>query len=256
MAFSAHEVLEESWNHSKRTYWAWWPIAIVAIVVVVVLQVVATLFGSWADGMDGFGASIVGLIAAVFGIASILAVFLMTLGVYRNAYAVSGGEAPSVARLFEISNYWWFFAATLVYIGMVFLGTLALVIPGLIIAFMLGLYPYALVSGNSTNGFSALATSWDRITSNFWKYIGLRVVLTGVPIAVFIAFMLFIGAIGGGASIMSAGLFGDGFLEGIFVIVLAIAGFVVGVLVYIFAVIFALTSDATAYRRLAPEWAQ
>lgn len=255
MAFSAHEVLEESWNHSKRTYWSWWPVAIVAIVIPAVLQVITTLFGGWARNIDGFGGSIVGLVAAVFGIASILAVFLMMLGVYRNAYAVSGGESPSVARLFETSSYWWFVVSTLVYIAMVVLGLFALVIPGLIIAFMLGLYPYALVSGNSSNGFSALATSWDRITSHFWKYIGLRVVLTGVPIAVFIAFLLFIGAIGGGASILSAGMFGDGFIEGIFVIVLAIAGFVVGILLYIFAIIFAWTSDATAYRRLAPEWA-
>lgn len=256
MAFSAHEVLEESWNHSKRSYWGWWPVAIVAIVIPVVLQVIATLFGSWADGMDGFGASIVGLIAAVFGIATMLAVFLMMLGVYRNAFAVSGGESPSVARLFETSSYWWFVAATLVYIAMVVLGLFALVIPGLIIAFMLGLYPYALVSGNSSNGFSALATSWDRITSHFWKYIGLRVVLTGVPIAVFIAVLLFIGAIGGGASILSAGLFGDGLIEGIFVGILAIIGFIAGLLIYVFAVIFTWVSDATAYRRLAPEWAQ
>lgn len=256
MAFSAHEVLEESWNHSKRTYWGWWPVAIVAIVIPVVLQVITTLLGGWARDIDGFGASIVGLVAAVFGIATILTVFLMMLGIYRNAYAVSGGESPSVGRLFETSSFWWFVAATLVYIAMVVIGLFVLVIPGLIIAFMLGLYPYALVSGNSSNGFAALATSWDRITSNFWKYIGLRVVLTGVPIAVLIAFLLFVGAIGGGASILNAGMFGDGFIEGIFVGVLAIAGFIVGVLLYIFAVIFAWTSDATAYRRLAPAWAQ
>lgn len=255
MAFSAHEVLEESWNHSKRSYWGWWPVAIVAIVIPAVLQLVATLFGAWSDGMDGFGASIVALVAAIFGIATVLAFFLMMLGIFRNAYAVSAGGRPSVARLFETSSFWWFIAASLVYYAMVFIGLFALVIPGLIIAFMLGLYPYALVSGNAGNGFAALATSWDRISSSFWKYIGLRVVLTGVPIAVFLAVVLFIGAIGGGASIMSAGLFGDGLLEGLFVGILAFIGVIAGLLIYVFAVIFTWVSDATAYRRLAPEWA-
>lgn len=255
MAFSAHEVLEESWVHGKRSYWRWWPVIIVAVIVPVVLQILTGLFGGWAADTDGFGGGLLGLIAAVLGVLTFLVIFLMILGIYRNAWAVAHGEAPAVARLFERSHYWWFIAAFLIYIAMIIVGLFALIIPGLIIAFMLGLFPYALIAGNAGNGFSALATSWDRISSNFWKYIGLRVVLFGVPIAVGLAALLFLGVIGGGAAV-GMGFFGDGMAEGILVGILGIAGLVLGVLVYVFAVVFVWIAEATAYRRLAPEWAQ
>lgn len=244
MAFSAHEVLEESWGLSKRSYWRWWPVLIVAVILPIVLQLIATAFGAWANNANGFGGFILGLIAVVFGVATLLIAVLMILGIFRNAYAVSGGESPSVARLFERSNYWWFLVAGLIYIAMLVIGLIAFIIPGLIIAFMFSLFPYALISGNAGNGFSALATSWDRITSSFWKYIGLRIVLVGVPIAVLIAALLVGGVVATGAA-------GGGFLLGI----LAVIGGVALVLLYVFAAIYVYVSDAVAYRKLAPEWA-
>lgn len=254
MAFSAHEVLEHSWIRSKSTYWRWWPVIIVAAIIPLVLQIIAGALGGWASSMDGFGAAILALLGAIFGIAAILAGLLMFLGIFRNAYEVSGGGAPSVGRLFERSHYWWFAAAFLIYVAMIFVGLFALIIPGLIIAFMLGLYPYALIGGQAGNGFSALATSWDRISSHFWKYVGLRIVLLGVPIAVVLGVLLALSVIGGGAA-LGMGFLGDGGAEGILVGILGIAAFVIGVLLYVLAVVFVWISDATAYRKLAPEWA-
>jgi hypothetical protein len=179
----------------------------------------------------------------------------MFMGIFRNAYAVSGGEMPAVNRLFVRTHFWWYVVATLIYIAMVFIGLLAFIIPGLIIAFMLALYPYALISGNANNGFTALATSWDRITSNFWKYIGLRVVLTGVPLAVLLAGIGVFTVLGGGAA-MGVGMFGGGAGGGILVAILGIIGLVALVLLYVLAIVFTYISDALAYRRLAPEWAE
>jgi hypothetical protein len=243
MAFSAHEVLEESWGLSKRSYWRWWPVLIVAVIIPTVLQILATAFAAWANNAGGFGGFILGLIAVVLGVAALLVAVLMILGIFRNAYAVSGGEQPSVARLFQRSNYWWFLVAGLIYIAMLVIGLLAFIIPGLIIAFMFSLFPYALISGNAGNGFSALATSWDRITSSFWKYIGLRIVLIGVPIAVLIAAVL----VGG---IVTTGAAGGGVLLGI----LAVVGGIALILLYVFAAVYVYVSDAVAYRKLAPEW--
>jgi hypothetical protein len=254
MSFSAHEVLEESWAFSKRTYWRWWPVVIVAVLVPAILQIIAGLLTGWASDLDGFAGSIVGLLGALVGIVAILAIFLMVFGLYRNAYAVSGGENPSVGRLFVRTHFWWFVVASLIYVAMVVIGLLALVIPGLIIAFMLALFPYALIAGNAGNGFSALATSWDRITSNFWKYIGLRIVLTGVPLAVIIAGVVVIGILSGGA-FAGAGLFGSGLGEGILVAILVAAGLIGMLLLYVLAIIFTYVSDALAYRKLAPDWA-
>jgi hypothetical protein len=255
MSFSAHEVLEESWGLSKRSYWRWWPVIIVAILVPTVLQIIAGLLGAWAGDLDGFFGDIIGLVGVIVGIIALLSIFLMVIGIFRNAYAVSGGEMPSAARLFVRTHFWWFVVAGLIYIAMVFIGLLALIIPGLIIAFMLALFPYALISGNANNGFSALATSWDRITGSFWKYIGLRVVLTGVPLAVLLAGIGIFSVFAGGAAI-GMGAFGDGMGGGILLAILGVIALVALVLLYVLAIVFTYISDALAYRRLAPEWAE
>lgn len=255
MAFSAHEVLEESWTLSKRTYWAWWPVAIVAVLVPFVLWLVATLLTSWGSSLGGFFGGLIAIIGAIIMIIAYLAAALMALGILRNAYAVSGGERPSAGRLFETRHYWWFLVASLIYLAMVTLGLFALVIPGLIIAFMLGLFAYALIGGQANNGFSALATSWDRISSNFWKYLGLRIVLTGVPLAVFIAGFIVLGAFAGGA-VVSMDLFSGDVFGGILAAILGFIALVAMVFLYVLALVFTYVSDALAYRRLAPEWAE
>ena len=65
---------------------------------------------------------------------------------------------------------------------------------------------------------------------------------------------LALSVIGGGAA-LGMGFLGDGGAEGILVGILGIAAFVIGVLLYVLAVVFVWISDATAYRKLAPEWA-
>jgi hypothetical protein len=52
------------------------------------------------------------------------------------------------------------------------------------------------------------------------------------------------------------GMFGDGAGGGILVVILGIIGLVALVLLYVLAIVFTYISDALAYRRLAPEWAE
>lgn len=254
MSFSSHAVLEEGWHFAKKSYWHWWPVFIVAVLVPGVLQLLGGALGGWAANMEGVGASLVAALGVIVTILAVLASLLMSLGVFRNAYAVSGGETPSVARLFQRVNFWWFVVAMLVYLAMVTIGLFALVIPGIIVAFMLSLFPYALIAGNANNGFSALATSWDRISSHFWRYMGLRVVLTGVPLAVLIAAVGFLVIIGGGAA-LGTSAFTGGVAGGVIVAILGVAGLVAFFLLYILAVVYLFTCDALAYRKLAPSWA-
>lgn len=254
MSFSASSVLEESWIQSKRTYWRWWPVVIVAFVVPLVLQLLATAFTGWAGEVSGFGQAILGLIGAVLSIITILVAFLFSLGILRNAYRVSGGGDPAVSDLFVLTHYWWFLAAGLIYLGIVLLGIIAFIIPGLLFAFMLVLFPYSLLSGETHNGFAALGNSWDRISGHFWRYLGLRVVLLGIPIALFVIALFFIGMAGGGiAGILS--VFGSNVGSGIFATLIGLAALIALIFVYVFAVVFTYISDALAYRRLAPEHA-
>lgn len=255
MAFSAHEVLEESWNLSKRNYWAWWPVIIVAAIVIVVSQIIATLFTAWGSDMDGFFGGLLATIGAILSIIAALLWVQMILGILKNSYAVSGGERPSVARLFEVSHFWWFLFASLIFAVMVVVGLFALVVPGLIIAFMLGLFAYALIGGQASNGFSALATSWDRISSNFWKYLGFRIVLTGVLPALFIAAVFVLGVLGGGA-FLGLDIFSGDVAGGVIAAILGFIAVVIVVLLYVWAITFTIVADALAYRRLAPDWAE
>lgn len=255
MAFSAHAVLEESWNLSKRNYWAWWPVIIVAALVIGISQIIAGLFTGWGTSVDGFVGALLAVIGAILSIIAVLLAVQMGLGILKNSYAVSGGERPSVARLFEVRHFWWFLFASLIFGVMVVIGLFALVIPGLIIAFMLGLFAYALIGGQATNGFSALATSWDRISSHFWKYLGFRIVLTGVLPALLIAGVFVLGVLGGGG-FMSFEVLGGGAVGGIIAAILGFIAVVIMVLLYVWALTFTFIADALAYRRLAPDWAE
>lgn len=255
MAFSAHEVLEESWNLSKRNYWAWWPVIIVAALVIGISQILAGLFTGWGSTVDGFFGALLAIIGALLSIIAALLSIQMALGILKNSYAVSGGERPSISRLFEVRHFWWFLFASLIFGVMVVIGLFALVVPGLIIAFMLGLFAYALIGGQASNGFSALATSWDRISSNFWKYLGFRIVLTGVIPALLIAGVFVLGLLGGGAFLGFDALSGNA-AGGIIAVILGFIAVVIMVLLYVWAITFTVVADALAYRRLAPEWAE
>ena len=80
MAFSAHEVLEESWTLSKRTYWSWWPVVIVAVVIPTVLQLIAGLLTGWASDLDGFFGALIGIIGAIIAIITVVGVVIINEG--------------------------------------------------------------------------------------------------------------------------------------------------------------------------------
>jgi hypothetical protein len=237
---------------TRRSYWSWWPVVIVAVAIPLVLQLLATFFAAFASQQDGFIGGLIGFIGVVCYLAGLLATALMILGLIRNAYEVSGGGAPSVARLFQIDHYGWFLVASLLYVGIVTLGLLLFIIPGLIIAFMLMLYGYSLVSGECGNGFAALGMSWDRIRHHFWGFVGLRVVLLGVPVGLLLVLFFMLGLVGAGVAGTSA-LFGGGAGAGILGVLLGLLGLVVLIFAYVFAVIFTVVADGLAFRRLAAQ---
>ena len=107
-SFLVAPILEDAWNITKKSYWSWFPVLVVAVVIPGALFLISAIFGAAANNIyDDFGSTFTGLIATVFWIAALLATFYMTLGVIRNAYFVSGGEKPSMGRLFEYTNFWW-----------------------------------------------------------------------------------------------------------------------------------------------------
>ncbi|MCF8531252.1 MAG: hypothetical protein K9G69_08190, partial [Candidatus Nanopelagicales bacterium] len=148
----------------------------------------------------------------------------------------------SLGVLFRSGRFWWFLVAGAVFIGIVVAGLFALIIPGLIFAFMFALFPFALIGNPGMTGFAALARSWELITTAFWRYIGLRVVLFGATAALVVASFAVQSIFGVAAGDTDSN---------VLITILLLVGAVIGVLINVFVSAFTYLADALAYRRLA-----
>jgi uncharacterized membrane protein len=229
--FNIANILDEAWSLTKRQFWHWLLVVVVAVLIPVVII-----------GIGAALAAAVPALGAIVILIGLLAFVYTFLGLLRNAYNASEGAKPSVGVLLRSDRFWWFLVAAVVFIGIVVTGLFALIIPGLIFAFMFALFPFALIANPGMTGFAALARSWELITTAFWRYIGLRVVLFGATAAlVVVSFTI--------QSIFSlaAGDTGSGVLIGILLII----GAIIAALINVFVAAFTYLADALAYRHLA-----
>ena len=170
--FDIAAVLDEAWSLTKRQYWHWLLVVVLAVAIPLAIIVVGALA---AMAVPALGAIVIFI--------GVLGFFYTFLGLLRNAYNASEGAKPSVGVLLRSDRFWWFLVAGAVYIGIVVVGLFAFIIPGLILAFMFALFPYALIGKPGMTGFGALAMSWELITTSFWRFIGFRIVLIGATAA-------------------------------------------------------------------------
>lgn len=229
--FNIADILDEAWNLTKRHYWNWLLVIVVAVVVPFIIV-----------GIGIAAAAAVPALGAIVILIGVLGFFYTFLGVLRNAYNASEGAKPSVGVLFRSDRFWWFLVAGAVFIGIVVAGFFALIIPGLIFAFMFALFPFALIVNPGMTGFAALGRSWELITTAFWRYIGLRVVLFGASAALVVVSFSVQSIFG-----IAAGDGGPGVLTAILLAV----GAVVAIFINVFVSAFTYLADALAYRRLA-----
>ncbi len=228
--FDIAAVLDEAWGLTKRQYWHWLLVIVVAVAIPSAIILVGVL-----------AAMAVPALGAIVIFVGVLGFFYMILGLFRNAYNASEGAKPSVGVLLRSDRFWWFLIAELVYIGVVVVGLIPFIIPGLILAMMLALFPYALIGKPGMTGFGALAMSWELITTSFWRFIGFRIVLIGATVAISVVAVL-------GQLILRATAANElNVLTGI----LSFIAFALVALVNVFVVAFTYLADALAYRRLS-----
>ena len=77
--------------------------------------------------------------------------FLATIGVYRAALDVSKGISPEFTVIFKTENLGRYIVFSLAYIGLIFVGLILCVIPGIIVAFLLQLGPFFVLAVISKN---------------------------------------------------------------------------------------------------------
>jgi hypothetical protein len=230
--FDIAAVLDEAWSLTKRQYWYWLLVIVVAIAIPSAIIVVGVLA---AIAVPALGAIVIFI--------GILGFFYTFLGILRNAYNASEGAKPSVSVLLRSDRFWWFLVAGVVYIGIVTVGLFAFIIPGLIFAFMFGLFPYALIGKPGMTGFGALAMSWELITTSFWRFIGFRIVLIGATVAISLVAVVAQG-------ILTGALDSD---SNILTSILLVVLLVIALFVNVFVAAFSYLADALAYRRLSGE---
>ena len=228
--FDIAAVLDEAWSLTKRQYWHWLLVVVLAVAIPLAIIVVGALA---AMAVPALGAIVIFI--------GVLGFFYTFLGLLRNAYNASEGAKPSVGVLLRSDRFWWFLVAGAVYIGIVVVGLFAFIIPGLILAFMFALFPYALIGKPGRTGFGALAMSWELITTSFWRFIGFRIVLIGATAALTVL-AVFIQSILGAVAVDDLNV-----LTGI----LSVIAFILVALINVFVAAFTYLADALAYRRLS-----
>lgn len=153
-------------------------IALAAVVTIVQLvQTIATnpmvaMFETCADAETegqlnactaaaGVGVVVGGIVAFLF---YLIAVFAM-IGVTRAALRTTQGGTPSFADMLTTQNLGRYILVSLAYVGIVFVGLILCVIPGLILAFLLQLAPYYVLDKGYRVG-EALKASLNAVKRN------------------------------------------------------------------------------------------
>jgi len=151
-SFSIGSSVGYGWN-------AYWknvgPMLLIALVIIVVSAVISLIGNAMGNTF----------IALVFNIIGSLVALLLAFGLIRASLAVTRGEKPEVAMLFDTTGFVpYLLASILFYIGFV-IGLILCIIPGIIFALVFMFYGYII----SENGDNVTATDALKRASELTK---------------------------------------------------------------------------------------
>lgn len=174
-----------SWSAFKKYLG---PLIILALVVVgvqLVLNLLGTLIAVGASSDDAIVAGTLGLVSLLFGILAWVIGLLVAIGLIRAALAVMDGRTPSPSMLFETQSLGTYIIAAILFSLATFVGLLACIIPGIIIAFLWQFYGYAIVDGGPSVGSTqSLGRSYQVVKSNVGELLVLWLAFIGIGLVV------------------------------------------------------------------------
>ena len=173
-SFSIGECVSYGW----KAYWKNVGPLLLITLVIVVIDVVISGIGQ-ATG-DTFIAAIFSLIGWIVGL-------LLAFGLIRATIAITQGEKPEVAMLFQTDGFGPYILASIVFGIAVFVGLILCIIPGLIFAVVYHFYGYVLVENPSTGAMDSLKKAADISRGHRWELFGLFIVLLLINIVGLIA---------------------------------------------------------------------
>ncbi len=152
------------WSKTLQYFGSWVVVVLVLLLVQIALYVIASPF---ADNW---------FMSLVVSALSIVVAFVVALGVYRLALAVTAGEKPSVGELFKTDNLGAYVVAAILAGIAIGIGYILCILPGLVLAVLLGFFAYFVLDKNA-GAIDSLKASWDLSLKNFWGLVGLYIVM-------------------------------------------------------------------------------
>jgi hypothetical protein len=157
--------------------------------VVVGIQVVLNLVGTLIDAGAGADSDIVSgtftVLSLLFGILAWVIGLVVAVGLIRAALAVMDGRTPTPSLLLETNGLVPYIIAAILFSLATFVGLLACIIPGVILAFLWQFYGYAAVDGApAVSGTQALGRSYQVVKSNIGELLVLWLAFIGVGLLV------------------------------------------------------------------------
>jgi uncharacterized membrane protein len=172
--FSVGECISYGWN----AYWKNVGPLLLITLVIIVIDVIISAIGQ-ATGNN--------VIAAVFGLIGWIVGLLLAFGLIRATIAVTKGEKPEVAMLFQTDGFGPYILASIIFGIATFIGFILCIIPGIIVAVVYHFYGYVLVENPSTGAIDSLKRSADITRGHRWELFGLFIVLILINIVGLIA---------------------------------------------------------------------
>ena len=172
--FSVGECVSYGW----RAYWKNVGPLLLITLVIIVIDVIISGIGQ-ATGNN--------VVAALFSLIGWIVGLWLAFGLIRATIAVTKGERPEVAMLFETEGLGPYILASILFGIGVAIGIVLCVIPGIIFAVVYHFYGYVIVENPATGAIDSLKKAADISRGHRWELFGLFIVLILINIVGVIA---------------------------------------------------------------------
>lgn len=170
--FVATDAVAYGWNAFKNNVG---PLVVISVVIFLVSAISSSLQSSARDQWFA---------STAFSLAGALVSMILTMGLIRAALMIVDGRTPSVSDVFRTDDLGVYIVAAILSWLITVVGIVLCILPGLIAAFLLSLFGYAIIdhyeSGvrvPQSTAVGALRTSYEIVSRNVGGYIVLLLLL-------------------------------------------------------------------------------
>jgi uncharacterized membrane protein len=160
-------------SYGWRAYWKnAGPLIVLALVVLVVNFVISLIGGNVSGVASGLVLQLIGFVVGI----------VLSMGLIRASLAVVEGRTPEVNMLFQTDGFGPYLVASILVGLAVFVGLIAFIVPGVILAIMWQFFGYVIVEDPPTGPADAMRRSADITRGNRWQLFGLGILLVAINV--------------------------------------------------------------------------